>query len=268
MESPPEAELLASSLAFHPQPPSQVLSWAAAAGLRGVEVLCDPPWHPGAWPTAERAAARRARDRGALLSLHAPITDVNLMSPHPRVRKLAEEEVRATLALAADIGAGSVTFHLGYRPAMGAAVDPPWEGARAALARLRARARALGVHLCLENDGRHPQVFLGQLPAYRDLLAELALPGTLDLGHAWTVHGAETAALLPDLMPFLHAVHLHDNHGKRDEHLPLGQGTVNLPTLWPQLRALPLKIIEVLTPVAVLESQKWLAQHQAGRRGR
>lgn len=249
--------ILASSLAFHPEPPDRTLGEAVRAGFDGVEFLCEPPWHPAGWPAGLVRAVRTAA-RGLALSMHAPVADVNLMSPHPRVRALAEEEVAATLALAAALGAGSVTFHLGYRPAMGTAHDPPWSEALAAAERLRDHAHALGVDLCLENDPKLPGAYLWDLARFRGVVEDLGLRGTLDLGHAWLAHGAEALDHLPSLLPALRVVHLHDNRGTGDEHLALGEGTVDLTRAWAVLSSVPVAVIEVKDPDGLRRSRERL----------
>lgn len=246
----------ASSLAFHPQAPQRVVEWARAAGLGGVEFLCEPPWHPGGWSQEHIRAVRAA---GLSLSLHAPVADVNLMSPHPGVRALAERELGAVLSLAAQLEASTVTFHLGYRPPMGAPHEPPWHEARAAIAHLARKAQALGVTLCLENDPKLPGTYLWDLGRFRAFLEELHIPGTLDLGHAWTAHGAEALSHLVELGPHLRVVHLHDNRGELDEHLALGEGTIDLAGALPLLRV-PTMVIEAKTPEGIHQSLTVLAR--------
>ncbi len=249
------ARLLASSLAFHPEPPDRVASRVAEMGFDGVEFLCEPPWHPAAWSAG---LVRRVRIAGVELSFHVPVADVNLMSPHPGVRAFAEAEIAATLELAAKLGAGTVTFHLGYRPAMGTAHEPPWPTAFQAIQRLARQANDAGIALCLENDPQLPGAYLWDLARFREVLAELAVPGTLDLGHAWISHGADALAHLPVLVPYLRVVHLHDNHGTYDEHLALGEGDVDMAQAWAVLRDVPLAVIEVKEPDGLLVSRNRL----------
>ncbi|GAB4310488.1 MAG: sugar phosphate isomerase/epimerase [Candidatus Bipolaricaulota bacterium] len=251
--------VLASSLAFHPERPDRVVDRAFELGFAGVEFLCEPPWHPAAW---SGELVRRVRATGGGFSLHAPVADVNLMSPHPAVRAVAEEEILATVRLAAGIGAGEVTFHIGYRPLAGIGADPPWGAARAALRRLHRAAEGLGVALCLENDPRLPGAYLWDLTKFREILGEVGLAGTLDLGHAWISHRAEAFAHLPALLPHLRVVHLHDNHGRDDEHLALGAGAIPWDRVWGAWGEVPLKVIEVHDPAAAERSRRWIAARE------
>ncbi len=247
--------LLASSLAFHPSPPDEALARALELGFEGVEFLLDPPWEPGAWGPA---LVRRVRALGGGVSVHAPVADLNLLSPHRGARALAEREVARSLRLGAALGARTVTFHGGYRPLAGAPHTPPWDAAWAAVRRLRARAQELGVELCLENDPRHPHAYLWDLGRFREVLLELGLQGTLDLGHAWIAHGRALRGLVPPLLPHLHVVHLHDNRGETDEHLPLGGGDLPWDELVPLFQGVSTWVVEVKDPEALGASRLWL----------
>ena len=247
-------KLLASSLAYHPLSPDEALKEALALGYEGLEILCDPPWHPRGWPPG---LVRKLVAADATLSLHAPIADVNLISPHPAARAFAEAELARTLTLAAALGASGVTFHLGHR-STGVPYEPPWEEAKAAIRRLAARAKSLGIKLCLENDPKSPYTFLSDLELFGKLLSELGIPGTLDLGHAWIAHHEKVFELIPSLLPLVHTVHLHDNRGDHDEHLGLGEGTLDLGRIWPLLTEVPAVVLEVKDPAGLARSLELL----------
>lgn len=252
-------KILGSSLAFYPCSPRKALKELDALKFDGMEFLCEPPWHPAAWSARERRALRElAVDKGFALSLHAPVADVNLMSPHPEVRVLAEEELYRCVELAADIGANSLTFHIGYRPLMGAPFAPPWGEAQEAIGRLGVAGRDLGVMLCLENDPKFPGAYLWDLVRWRKLLLKLPVSGTLDLGHAWIAYREKVFELIPRLRPLVHTVHLHDNRGDCDEHLGLGEGTLDLGRAWPLLAEVPAVVLEVKRPAGLARSLELL----------
>lgn len=253
--------LLASSLAFHPAPPDEALARALELGFEGVEFLLDPPWEPGAWGPA---LLRRVRALGGEVSVHVPVADVNLLSPHPGARTLAEREIARSLRLAAALGARTVTFHVGYKPLAGAPHVPPWDEAWSAVCRLRERAEGLGVELCLENDPRHPHAYLSDLARFREVLGERGLRGTLDLGHAWISHGRALLPLLPPLVPHLQVVHLHGNRGEADEHLPVGAGDLPWGELVPLIQTVPTWVLEVKDPAALRASRAWLVGRGSG----
>ena len=77
----------------------------------------------------------------------------------------------------------------------------------------------------------------------------------LDLGHAHiTVGVAEAIATLGNRIA---SVHVHDNHGMKDEHLWPGDGTIDWPATAKALKALS------APPPAVLEINTSLAEKEA-----
>ncbi len=253
-------KLLISSLALHPRPPLEAVSLAEELGGDGVEILCDPPWHPRGW---DPKLVRELRSRGVILSLHAPIAEVNLMSPHPEARRFARAEIARTISLAARLGARSITLHLGYRSS-GSPFDPPWEEALAALSFLGRMAREVGVELCLENDPRHPRLYLTELPRLLEVARETGVWVTLDVGHAWISHGRGALEYLGELAPIVRVIHIHDNHGNEDEHLPLGAGEIPLREFLMPLRGCSVAVLELFSVEAIRESLPALRELVAG----
>jgi sugar phosphate isomerase/epimerase len=96
---------------------------------------------------------------------------------------------------------------------------------------LAALAREYSVTLCLENlcDDR-----VGSLPF--ELLALLHAADadiyvTFDAGHAFIIaerYGIPLSDFFDVLHPFIKHVHLHDNDGISDLHLPLGEGKIDV----------------------------------------
>ena len=89
---------------------------------------------------------------------------------------------------------------------------------------LRAFAKPLGVRLLLENipnelTAPEKLVELIHTLHYDDIGV------CLDLGHAHLGPGVEAA--IETLKPLIRSVHVHDNHGMKDEHLWPGEGTID-----------------------------------------
>ena len=88
-------------------------------------------------------------------------------------------------------------------------------------------AQDYGVRICLENMPdmekllcRTPDELFGMV----DSVGMDNIGTTFDAGHANTTRN--TAGYLKEKARISH-VHIHDNKGVKDEHLPLGGGTVN-----------------------------------------
>jgi sugar phosphate isomerase/epimerase len=96
--------------------------------------------------------------------------------------------------------------------------------------RLAEVADDAGVRIAVENMPFSVFTLCNSGPEIKEVLDAVGMPGSLgfclDLGHA-NITG-ETGSLL-GLADRLFNVHLHDNDGRRDQHLRIGEGTVDLP---------------------------------------
>lgn len=145
-----------------------------------------------------------------------------LGSPDARQRFHATSQ--EDVALAAELGAPAIAFHLGND--LPEASDEELAAANAAaLAPAVALAGDLGVAIALENHCH----------GWGDQFAHLALvAGALNAGHVGfccdsghaVVAGADPARLMTAMGPRLRLIHLHSNDGRRDIHRPAGDGVV------------------------------------------
>jgi sugar phosphate isomerase/epimerase len=187
-------------------------------------------------PLAHHAVVGRQRseilaalaDAGLGLVCHLP-TFVSTADLTPALRQASRDEIRRSLDIAADLGAEKVVAHPPAVGFMGAlAMDLVLPLVEEATAEMLAHAASLGVVICLEN--MFPRYRVGVDPsAFEPLLAawpELRL--TLDVGHAF-IDDRKTRRLLAFIETLGHRIghlHLSDNKGRRDEHLPLGKGRI------------------------------------------
>jgi sugar phosphate isomerase/epimerase len=186
-------------------------------------------------------------------SMHAPLfpdremgragaPPVNLLHPEKSRRIDAMDEVKRALETAEHIHFKNLVVHLGER-------TDTWsprtqEHALTALEHLDAFAQPLGVCLLTENlvsDATTPQHLMEIFE-----LGHLNRIGVcLDLGHAHMTVGIPEA--IDTFGNRVVSVHVHDNHGQKDEHLWPGEGSIDWPAAIKALAALP------KAPAAVLE---------------
>ena len=171
-------------------------------------------------------------------SVHAPITNAlkngewgevwsNAAADSAR-RHLAVAESQRAMAFAAAIGAKFVVAHLGVPDAMPAPGPDNDGGALSrSLATLAADARDRGLTLALEvipNRLSTPDALVERLETADD--DDIVGHGVcLDVGHAHLMSGSIDA--VETLGGHLVTTHIHDNAGKRDDHLLPFQGTIN-----------------------------------------
>jgi sugar phosphate isomerase/epimerase len=193
-------------------------------------------------------ARARALLRGRRITVHMPFGDLVPGSPDPLARAAAVKRLGQAATFALELGAEQAVMHLGYDQRMH---PDPAEYARRlgqALWPTVARLGQGGCRVALET------VFE---PDPRPLLlarAELESQGVegvgfcLDVGHALTFSRTGLRQWWEALSPHLLELHLHDNDGQGDSHLPPGRGAVDWPWLGQALAALPRLPVLTLEP--------------------
>jgi sugar phosphate isomerase/epimerase len=189
-------------------------------------------------------------------ALHGPFGDLCPGSFDPLVRELARHRFDGAVAVMRALHAGDLVLHHGYVP--GTSHPSNWVRRSTAFwsAFLQAHQGRLRVHLenLLERD---PAMLIDLVDAVGDPRLDVCL----DVGH---VH-CHSPLPLPDwirrLGPRIGYVHLHSNHGEADQHLALGQGTLNMEkALGALLEHAPQAAwaIEASPVQAVVASLEWL----------
>jgi sugar phosphate isomerase/epimerase len=160
-------------------------------------------------------------------SAHAPMSDINLGSLNPRMREAALGELTAGLEGCHRLGMATYTVHPAFLTPLGmVSRDKVTEVAISSLRRLDRLSQDLGVKVALENMPRSP-FSQGTTPrSLLEMIEGTELGICLDIGHAHT-NGMVKEFL--ELVPRVINVHIHDNQGDYDAHLPIGEGTVDFP---------------------------------------
>jgi sugar phosphate isomerase/epimerase len=144
--------------------------------------------------------------------------DLGIADEDQRTRGLATHT--RTLQIAADLGAPNVVFHIGGRRSH-VAMDRVLHSVE----QLLPTAAHTGVDIAIENL---PPGLLGSDPAdLVEIMAAFESPRVgvcLDTGHANLTGGCDR--WLDAVGPRINMVHLHDNQGDSDSHLPPGMGTI------------------------------------------
>ena len=112
--------------------------------------------------------------------------------------------------------------------------------------------RGTGTIIALEN------VYERNAHQLRLLLEGLASPQVrfcFDTGHANAFGGVSPGEWMETLGAYLGEIHIHDNHGTADEHLPVGEGTFPFAELFGILRER--KLGPILTVESHSENNLW-----------
>ncbi len=188
-----------------------------------------------------------------IFSLHAPMWPdremgragapaVNVIHPEKARRIDSMDEIKRALEAAEHIPFRHMVVHLGER--YDGWSQRTLEFAETALEHLGAFARPLGVRLLVENLLSEPTT-----PEHLMTILEMGhldnIGVCLDLGHAHVTVG--TAEAISVLKNRIVSLHVHDNHGLKDEHLWPGDGSIAWPAVAEALKSL------TAPPAAVLE---------------
>jgi sugar phosphate isomerase/epimerase len=259
----------------------EVLGQISAAGFQGVEIFCSRSHFDYASKTEVREMAMALSDhRLSLSSLHAP-TSRDLSATREggqplsiceveRVRRIeAMDELKRAIDVADELPFPRMIFHMGGSRETS---DPrKRDAAFSSLEHLILHARHTGVTICVENTTSE----MGN-PAYlRAFVDETRLTGlrfNFDIGHAHLADGPDVERIEKGFAPLrelVAGVHLHDNHGEKDEHLPPYDGSIDWPAATKILKTAPdanLPLIVELKEKTGPEAPSVLEQLEAARK--
>src|SRR5512137_2283105 len=236
----------------------ELLGKIAAAGFQGVEIFCSRSHFDYASKDEIRELARALADhRLSVASLHAPSSrDTSAMreggSPLSvceieRVRRIeAMDELKRAIDVADELPFSRMVLHMGGPRETS---DPrKRDAAFSSLEHLILHAHHAGVTLAMENTTSE----MGD-PAYlRAFVDETRLTGlrfNFDIGHAHLADGPAEERIERSFAPLrdlVASLHLHDNHGEKDEHLPPYDGTIDWGAAIPMLKSATLDLPVVL----------------------
>jgi sugar phosphate isomerase/epimerase len=139
-------------------------------------------------------------------------------------------EVFKALDFALQIGAEKVVLHPGYLTGLMTFAPDMGKGyASESLGKILQRAGGLGIVVCLENMFPRAGHMYRPEEFAEPLHQNPALMMTLDLAHAnIRAPKGQTAAFVKVAYGRIGHVHIGDNNGQEDEHLPVGAGRVDV----------------------------------------
>ncbi len=175
---------------------------------------------------AFRRIARIFQQAGRRITMHAPFQDLLPGALDNLILAASRRRLRQAFRFLPVFRPATVVCHLGYEPKCYGGDTPKWLArAVATWKELAAYAAAHGVTVMLENVYEtDPELLLAVVTR----VGAANLRVCLDVGHLYAFGGGDPEPWLNTLAPVVGQLHLHDNHGGKDEHLALGTGTIPL----------------------------------------
>jgi len=177
----------------------------------------------------EEISDRDAREMGGMLvghgiaaTVHAPFMDLSPGGYDRTVRRITKEKLKRAVGLAHLLHAQGVVCHPGYDKWRFDGNEELWlEGSVDTWTEIVKEAKD-GPLLMVENIfEEQPSTLIALLDVFRDQ----NLWFCFDSGHFNLFSTVSLDGWLGPLKDRVREMHLHDNHGGWDEHLPVGEGT-------------------------------------------
>ncbi len=201
-------------------------------GRVGLEVLdfANPTLLTSGWEQRLAELLPLCQQWPGPITMHGPFLDLSPASPDPGLRELTLHRYRQALDIAGQLKARYLVFHSQYNPSVREPdYQANWVAANTRFwTNLLPEIEANNATVVLENvwDPRPDHIM--------SLLASVNSPrlrSCLDVAHAHLSSEVPLVGWVDGLGDKLAYVHLSDNQGQWDEHLPLGEGTIDFDSL-------------------------------------
>ncbi|MDO7786605.1 sugar phosphate isomerase/epimerase family protein [Desulforamulus aquiferis] len=221
-----------SSYALYEQPLQAALPSLIREGWRSIEILLEQRHRELLnWPDKRIIALREfGLSEGINWTLHAPIEQINPISNSPAVQKETLKVLLQSLDIAEQISCKYMVLHPGE--VEGDTSKDFFEGRTRLvcfLQELLDRSKGNKTIIALENVPPYPNLFGWQVDELLYALEQIKssrLGLVFDFGHAHMVNFSYCFEVFERILPELVGVHVSDNNGERDEHNPVGAGSV------------------------------------------
>jgi sugar phosphate isomerase/epimerase len=242
-----------------------------------IEIVCDLP-HRTPHEFDEKLISNikdLLKSGNVETSIHAPIFDVNISSYYEDVARHSVMQVKKAISIAHDLDSKIVTVHLSpppYRFFMEKVINKLHSRFLASIKECSEYAEECGVFLCLENT---PEVEINRVwrETFMQHINEM-LQITFDVGHAYiseslltTQHNfprqIEKLVILRmmDLKGFIRHIHVHDNDGISDLHLPPTYGRIDFTEIFKAIKEIGYEgqiIVEMADPRYIEPSDSFI----------
>ncbi|MHC1601574.1 MAG: sugar phosphate isomerase/epimerase family protein [Candidatus Nezhaarchaeales archaeon] len=223
-------DIYISSLAGILRPLKDFVVRAANEGFKNIEIIDD-------W--GHRLNSRKLKELMELRSsyslkylVHAPFDGINISTPQPSLRRVSLKLIGKSMEKAHEIEAKLIVVHSGFKsPFDYLRPETTWNIFLDVLKFMNKVASDLDIYVGIENM---PSNAFALIHSHRDAMMLLdkissleRIKLTFDVGHSNTISNDEVREFLLSVGDYIIHVHVHDNNGENDDHLPIGSGSIN-----------------------------------------
>lgn len=173
-------------------------------------------------------------ENGRTVTLHSPFMDLRPGAIDPRIRQVTIDRLNQLFDLVPYFKPEAVVCHPSFDERYYVALEPAWlENSVDTWRKILRRAVEMDTVITLENVYETEPDYLKRL---LDAVGSPRLRFCFDTGHYNVFSRAGLKEWMDRLGSCLGQLHLHDNDGSMDEHLPAGEGTFPFQTLFAFLK--------------------------------
>ncbi|MDA8079196.1 MAG: sugar phosphate isomerase/epimerase [Nitrospiraceae bacterium] len=196
-------------------------------------------------------------DYNPSLSFHAPFMDLSPGAVDSRVREATLDRFHRILDIAGILGPKTIVFHSGYEKWKYALNTDIWlEKSLLTWEPILKRAESLGIRVAIENIFEDEPSNLGLL---MERMSSPDFGVCFDTGHCNLFSRVPLEEWMEALGQYIVELHLHDNDGTSDQHLPIGDGAFDFPRFFELLGSRDcVYTIEAHTPEHAVKSLAYL----------
>ncbi|MFQ5353961.1 MAG: sugar phosphate isomerase/epimerase family protein [Thermodesulfobacteriota bacterium] len=193
-----------------------------------------------------RRAGREFAARGLRITQHGPYINVNPGSLDEQIREYAARVYREAFTAARLLGSRVIVLHACYSDKrFGGDVGRWIESSMKTWPEFVKMAEDLDLTIAAEN------IFEREPGPLKRLVEEIDSPNfrlCIDSGHLNVFSEVGFEAWFKALGPLIAELHLHDNNGNADEHLPLGEGSIDFTEYFRLLRLYKVRPVYTIEP--------------------
>ena len=219
-------KLAASTLHLLHQPLSEILHKLIYLNTKNIEIA-DSGYHALNPRLVEQLQEIRA-SYDLEFSIHAPYADTNLSADDDLIREWILKRIRYSIRFANELEAKCVVIHPGWTTATDRFMKGrAWELNIRSLHWLQKYSQEYGVPLLIENVPEPTPYLLITTNDFELFFSDeqIDMRMVLDIAHANLQ--SQVYDFLQDFGDKIDHIHVSDNRGSKDQHLPIGEGSIN-----------------------------------------
>jgi len=206
----------------------QFLEIASKDGFQLIEILCEGPYWPRNVLMVNTIDFEIFDSYDIDIFLHSPTIDLNPASLNPGIRQETLLQLKETIDLAAKIESSIVTTHPGMIHRLEERVrNLGMHYSIETLKEVNEYSEEVGINFSVENMPNRYAYFCNSSAEHQLFVDRCGCYATVDLGHANTTANPASFFNINNILYY----HVSDNNGKKDQHLTLGEGSLDLEIL-------------------------------------